>query len=55
MKVTNKEFSEQKGGFIEKCKRVFGDDLSNRQHKHLPLTRQASKFRMGKGIVYQSQ
>jgi len=43
------------------CDKVFGSWLdkegnkhSNRQHKHLPLTRQASKFRRGRGLVYKT-
>jgi len=56
--VTNREFSEQED-FINKCNQVFGcypdgskDDT--RQHKHLSLTRQASKYRRKKGIVYKA-
>ena len=46
--MTNREFSDQTE-FIEKCNRIMGE---NRQHKHLRLTRQASKFRRKRGIVF---
>jgi hypothetical protein len=51
---TNKDFSESPV-FQAMARTVWpniGTKFDNRQHKHLPLTRQASKFRRGKGIVY---
>jgi hypothetical protein len=53
MAQTNREFSEQDTIFKNCCLKVWGADLK-RPHKHLPLTRQASKFRRGKGLVYQT-
>lgn len=55
----NAEFAKQPQ-FFRACESVFGSifgkdimEGAKRPHKKLPLTRQASKFRRRKGIVFQ--
>ena len=53
MKITNRQFAENNEAFRHDCN-VVNEQLGGNETKTLvaPTTRQASKYRLRKGIVY---
>lgn len=49
--MTNSEFAKKDTAFISLCESI---GLPMRKHSHMGLSRQAAKFRRGKGLAYKA-